>query len=282
MKDNLTFEEMMSAQDKADRGVLTSKLASDSWLDLDAKSVTHYSDGVNRIYKGEIEGMLIRGLFSQEEMLHVKHKLDRKQDTRSSVIYGEIIGSILVAKGKEKSDYFRNADILRIELEDIFETPFEATVEAILSKMSGERTVELPRENNRTYTPATIRFVYPNRGIPLHKGNEFLADSAYDRLKQIAKMTDSLSYFIVIDKPEKGGELVIYDPPPDQLTNAKKDLDLEKCQKRYINPSIGDLVLFQGGSIWHEVSEVQGTKERITIGGFLAISKCDRKIFYWS
>ena len=43
----------------------------------------------------------------------------------------------------------------------------------------------------------------------------------------------------------------------------------------------GDLLLFDGGRIWHQVRPVLGQTNRVTIGGFTALSKNHRKVFYW-
>ena len=61
-----------------------------------------------------------------------------------------------------------------------------------------------------------------------------------------------------------------------------KDLDLESYPKTYISPDVGDMILFHGGNIVHEITDVKSTQVRITIGGFLASSKDEQKFLYWS
>ena len=41
---------------------------------------------------------------------------------------------------------------------------------------------------------------------------------------------------MVIDPPEVGGELILYDGLPAELTTPKKELDLENYQQRRYNP----------------------------------------------
>ncbi|KST70366.1 2OG-Fe(II) oxygenase [Mastigocoleus testarum] len=254
------------------------------WITLKTDSLSNYPDGINQIYKHDIHGIIIKEAFTPEEILKISSKIKHRKDNRKREIYGETLGTVLVAnKGGDKTEYFRNANILREDLNNIFETSFETTIQTICSQISGGRIVEVPQEYNQTYTSATIRFVHPNQGgMPLHKGNQFIDDPAYNHLKQIAKMVNGLSYFIVISEPEEGGELLIYYPSQEQMTMARQDLDFDKGYKKYIKLAAGDMLLFQGGNIWHQVCDVQGQKERITIGGFMAISKCERKIYYWS
>lgn len=262
-------------------------IRNDLWLTLDAESVANYPDGVNQIYKGEIDGMLIKQVFSKEETLKVKHQLENSKNLRKPVKYGETFGTVLVEKVSNPTQYFQDVTIYRTELKKIFATGYEARIETLLSKVSGGRTVEIASENNQSYAPAQIRFMEPNKGgLIIHKGSQNLHNPPFDYLREITRIHEHLSYFIVIDKSEKGGELIVYDLPSEEST---KDLDdlvnnsvFEKCEKRYISPDIGDMVLFQGGPIWHKVADIKGKKSRISIGGFVALSKDDQKIFYWS
>jgi hypothetical protein len=260
------------------------ELATKKWLSFDAELASNYPDGINQIYQDKIDGMLLKEVFSKAEMLEVKSRLERESDELETVRYGTTLGCVLMAAGSDKERYFQSANRFREKLKTLFNTNFEARVEAVLNKMSRGRKVEVARENDeRIYTPATVRFVYPNRGgmVP-HKNNDFLPNSYYDHLKQIAKMVDALSYFIIIDKPESGGDLVLYDLPTEESMTLTKDLDLEKCPKIYITPDIGDMIIFHGGNIVHQITDVTGQKVRITIGGFLAMSKDEQKFLYWS
>ena len=258
----------------------------DLWFTVEANSLANYTDAINQIYKGEIDGMLIKQVFTKEEMLKAKHQLDNNSN-RNKVGYGESFGIVLLAKANDPNKYFPDVAVYRSELNKIFATGYEARIEALLSKVSGERKVELASENNQNYAPAQIRFMEPNKGgLIIHKGSQFLEHQAFAHLKEIARLPEHLSYFLIIDKPESGGELIIYDLPQEE---AKKDFDtlnknsaFEKCDKKYIIPDIGDMVLFHGGTIWHKVADAKGSKSRISIGGFIALSKDDRQIFYWS
>lgn len=185
----------------------------DLWLTIEANSLANYPDAVNQIYKDEIDGMLIKQVFTQEEMLKAKHRLDNNSN-RNQVGYGESFGIVLLAKVNDPNEYFQNVAVYRSELNKIFATGYEARIEALLSKISGDRKVELASENNQTYAPAQIRFIEPNKGgLIIHKGSQFLQHQAFAHLREIARLQEHLSYFLIIDKPESGGELIIYDLP---------------------------------------------------------------------
>lgn len=264
--------------------ITKTELATNKWLIFEAELASKYPDGINQIYQGEFDGMLLKGVFSQAEMLEVKHKLESENDELETVRYGTTLGCVLMAAGSDNERYFQSSNSFRTKLKRLFNTSFEARIEAILNSMSGGRKVEVARENDeRIYTPATVRFVYPERGgMAPHKNNDFMDKIYYNHLKTIVKMADALSYFIVIDKPEEGGDLLLYEMSEEQSMTLTKDLDLESYQKRYVTPNVGDMILFHGGNIVHQITDVKGDKTRITIGGFLAMSKDEQKFLYWS
>lgn len=260
------------------------ELVTNKWLNFDAELASNYPDGINQIYQGKIDGMLLKGVFSKAEMLEVKQKLESESDDLETVRYGTTLGCVLMAAGSDIERYFKSAESFRAKLNKLFNTSFEARVEGVLSKMSGGRKVEVARENDeRLYTPATVRFVYPNRGgMAAHKNNDFLDKPYYNHLNQVAKMVNALSYFIVIEKAEEGGDLLLYDLSEKQSMTFTNDLDLESYSKTYITPDVGDMIVFHGGNIVHQITDVKGNKTRITIGGFLAMSKDEQKFLYWS
>jgi hypothetical protein len=127
--------------------------------------------------------------------------------------------------------------------------------------------------------------------IHAHTANEFCdVWPAYAHLRDIARMRDSLSYFITAQAPEAGGELFLYDldwddTPDDVLAlsmGPARDELLERFPGRTIALAAGDMVLFTGGRIWHRVVPVRGERPRVTVGGFVAESHDGAQLFYWS
>ncbi|GGA18591.1 hypothetical protein [Okeania sp. KiyG1] len=270
---------------------MTTQVTKNKWITVAADSINQYPDGINQIYQEELEGIVIKQVFSLEEMLNVQQQLEMQKLATHEVRYGQTLGQVIIEIGKDRSEYLQNAQRFREGLTTIFKIDFETKLENIFSQMSGGRNIELPKENGQAYSPATIRFAQPKKGgLPAHTGNEFLHDSAYDYLKSIGKVVNGLSYFIVISKPEEGGELVLFYLPPEHMSKQETDPEkirlakqhLDSCPQRKIVPETGDMIIFKGGNIMHKVAEISGNKTRITIGGFLALSQDDQKIYYWS
>ena len=134
------------------------KVATRKWLTLDAESIAEYPDGVNQIYKGEIDGFCLKQVFSQEEMLKAKHNFESKQQELEPLMhhqkYGNFLGAMLTANGSNTTEYFKDAAAVRAHLKDIFKPKYyEETIEGVLNKMAGRRNVELARENiDRIYS----------------------------------------------------------------------------------------------------------------------------------
>jgi hapalindole-type alkaloid chlorinase len=106
---------------------------------------------------------------------------------------------------------------------------------------------------------------------------------------------DQLSFYFMLQKPEQGGELSLFDLEW-QEGQSKASLyenhdvrlpdisvhTIYKEEAQIIDPQPGDLVIFAAGQIWHRVEEVLGNKERMTLGGFAAYSYDKLTVYHWS
>ena len=135
----------------------------------------------------------------------------------------------------------------------------------------------------------------PGEQFRAHAGNQFIdVISDYQHLNTLADVKDQLSYFTVLSPPESGGELVLYDllwkdTPEifklDRRPNSPqrhKIVEAKYKKLNYINPPKGAILIFAGGKIWHKVSPIQGSRNRVTLGGFLAHSRNKDVYYYWA
>jgi len=128
-----------------------------------------------------------------------------------------------------------------------------------------------------------------------HVGNMFptIYPLFYSFLNKLMNIERQISYFVMLSKPEEGGDLVLfdalwgdfvlYDPVNRSIIKADgKRVLLADLDSQPISPNPGDLILFNGGDIWHKVDNLSGSRSRITVGGFLAKTINNSNIYVWS
>lgn len=268
-----------------------------TWLDVDASDVDERPDLVNDILAQEIDGVTVRAVYSPEEMQLAANRVPGLRDHETPVVFGSTLGRPLMQSGmsEDRSEHVDDAQRHRQVYTDLFgDDPFER-VAGIMQRMAGGRPVIAPTEDGRPYNPGQIRIMEPDGGgLPAHAGNEFLIANEKGSASHLWETTDALdhlSYFLMVQEADDGGELSVYDllwadPRVDgedvvvPLTHDGTDFD-ERAHLS-ICPRPGDLVVFRGGRRWHRVEPVFGSRARITYGGFAAPSRDGDAIHCWS
>jgi hypothetical protein len=114
-------------------------------------------------------------------------------------------------------------------------------------------------------------------------------DVSMAHLRTTTTTRDHLSWFLVLQAPDGGGELSVFDrefeghAPRDAAwgEGGRDDVDFDALPARRIPPRVGDLVVFGGGWRWHRVEDVRGTRPRVTYGGFGGLSTDGRCLHVW-
>lgn len=135
-------------------------------------------------------------------------------------------------------------------------------------------------------------------GMWAHCGNLFEGEyNFFHKMKEGLLTLNQLSYFMVMQAPEQGGELALYDLEYKQANKRlmikagttlpigvdKKPIDMRNVGKMDLDLKAGDMLFFAGGEIWHRVNPVGGTIDRITYGGFIGYDKDNNNTYYiWS
>lgn len=252
-------------------------------------------DVMGSIRNGQIDGILIKDFISADIALSRGQSLMENPllMRSSSCPYGRIYARTIIGMGNQSDQYFEDAQVFRTECEQFFgsEEDFETHLAQLLSKIAGGRTVSLPLGSSGTpYSPATIRWVNPGGAIAPHCEKVYFKTGSlpFALLNQIAAADTIFSFFMLMTKPEAGGELILYNfnwqnQNGNEVGNKTDQKYLEShCNPTPISISGGDLIIFNAGQIWHQVSEVNGTIPRITIGGFITFSKDDETLYYFS
>ena len=98
-----------------------------------------------------------------------------------------------------------------------------------------------------------------------------------------------LSWFVTLQPAEAQGALTIYglwgsDPDPPMLPSRFLDIEVleNDYEKRTLSLQAGDLVIFDSGRHVHRVTPVEGTRARLTLGGFMTFDRTRAELAFWS
>lgn len=254
---------------------------------------------VKRVHQGDLEGFIVKGIFSPEEVesfkkLTAEIPADRFLKTNTGTILPDPFATISDLDERARNYVEKNKAFQTFGFER-----FHAALQNAMELVAGDYRVQVPATvlDNYPAVAATVRHFYPGMGgLYVHCGYLFQEQSPkYYQAVEPMKKEGQLSFFVVIQQPEQGGELTLYDMVWENV-NAKDfpennefvlDRDgnriylTEVNQVKY-NPQPGDMLIFYGGRIWHRVEPIVGALPRITFGGFINFSEDDQTMFYWS
>ena len=268
-------------------------------------------DIISEIYSGKRDGVVIQNVFSEAELGIIKEHIGKifpeKFKCFSEIYsYPDTFASYVNSSSDSTSseDYFLTNEKIQNSFTDLLGINYTERIETVFSKISKNCKAEVPIGENETgkYPNSTIRVLTPKGRLHTHCGNFFYEPfyKFYKHLESIVTVKNQLSFFVLIQASEAGGELVLFNlrwKNGQVKKEDKEDLVIigNPDSKDFIsNPSInkeseiiklhpGDMLVFAGGEIWHKVSQPVGEINRITIGGFLGKSaKGDNKLYYWS
>jgi hypothetical protein len=275
-------------------------------VETDVEGLDRHADAVGAILRRELDGIIIRGAFDADRMRAIDGILEgnRLEGTRlgfremppqrgpQAWKFRHLLGMTLVMAGNELEPYFAVAENFAINCRQLFagDPDFESRVAELLGAVSGGRPIANPSgPDGKNYAIATIRVLPPGSGIELHCDNNLAHHPSYRHLKTLLDINHQMSYFVPISAPESGGELVLYEREWSRDDDADTEYVYEKPMSTVagrahmtVRPGVGDLLIFAGGTIYHEVTKVVGPGTRRTIGGFLARSLDDTWVGFWS
>lgn len=264
---------------------------------IDVADIDKYPDALREIYRGERGGLVVRGVYSKEEMARVVSRLEKGQESFPRMHLPEaqrsyFLGLCLEGGDPTLKDYLESAERFRRETLPVFEgmEPFESRVESVFRAFSGGREVELAHfSDGRAYTPATIRILPDGGQLAPHCGNEMYNRPSYEHLNSFMDDHDQLSYFLTLQEAEEGGGLIVYrllwsDIGPDHILPDRRSnvgALLREAEWMEVRPSAGDVLIFDGGRWLHRVDWVKG-RTRWTMGGFLMFNRPGDTVLYFA
>lgn len=279
------------------------------FIDVDFKNLAAHKDGIDKLKNGEQDGFIIRNVLSREEVDSVVNnylkipKEELNEVDSGMIIYPAPFSLIDQNSGNSTdklNEYYQGTETFWNGFPDQFGIDFVKRCQNTIGQIAGGRVAKTPKGESGIggYHPATFKHLVPEKGeFKAHCGNYFHKEfpTFYAHMKAISTIQNQMSYFVMLQPPQSGGELTLYDisweqaeirRTGDTVLEAKDGtlfdlLDTNKVKRDQLKLNPGDMVVFSGGRIWHKVEVAQGT-ERYTIGGFMSIAKDDQSIYLWS
>lgn len=266
-------------------------------LTIQKEEIAQYPNALDEILDEQIDGIIIKNAFSHDQLATTKAFFTQKEREFPNTKNRVSIYSMNNLGAKATDSYLASAQQQTQLFKQQLAYDLEADLHQLFTKLSGYR-VQVPQLHGQKCAPFTVRRIAPTAQIPAHVENEMaVAIEGYQEFAQFTTLYNSLSYFILLEQPEAGGELVLFDlrweNTPKGLISKTSEMmssqmrDTLICNNYDTAHSIrmeqGDLIVFAGGRVWHKVTQVQGKKPRYTIGGFIATSKLEENVLhYWS
>lgn len=264
------------------------------WDTIDAARTSEHPGYLDELLSRRIDGVTITGVFTPEESAAVVDALGDVDWTE--IFFGGVIGMALGMIWPEEPDrsrYLDETESSRKVIVDAFGFDPHQRLQEVLGPMAGGRDLVPPTEDGRPYNPGQLRlWKTGHRGLPAHVGNEFrrdLKDYAMKHMLTTTAVSDHLSYFVVLQPPDVGGALSVYDvvweqndASEDGRVDERDDSSFDDLPCLRLTPDAGDLILFGGGWRWHRVDPLTGERARVTYGGFCAPSLDGSAVHFWA
>jgi len=288
---------------------LLNKKGFSNWKIIPASHLNKTKPYIQDLYDRKIDGYIIKNVISNaevQEMIQAFEYLDKNREVhfhgREGYInpraFAQIQNNNEFDEGLLQS-YLEDAEWLSSFLKNKLSFDIETRIKKTLSEMQCSIPVSVPycevKGEKKTFTFATYRFLKVSAGgMHIHCGSMFrkIYPNFYKRIDQIVNFEGQLSYFLMLQRPSKGGQLRLFDA---EWKKYKKHNDgigfydsnntiksMESTAFQDIDPMPGDLLIFVGGDIWHEVTSPTEGLPRITFGGFLAYGNNRSNIYVWS
>jgi hypothetical protein len=275
-------------------------------------------DAIHDMFVGKSDGFLIKNFMPEHEVDKLLEKLEAvraKKEGLANTDVGFTYPMIFAEYNRQMSflpegerhqaaiDYYLQMEKFNADFASEYGVDAHAAITSFFHSIGGGRKIDQPEgiDDTGRFPFVTFRYLVPYQGLmSVHCANYFgtTFSEAYAHLNKKVIAKNQMSYFIMLQEPEAGGELSLFNfrwQPGQTKATPHEDNEIiqpdgtkmyvqtdPSIRKNKIKPKKGDMILFQGGNIWHRVERVTGNTPRITFGGFLSLSHDKETIYYWS
>lgn len=270
------------------------------FLELDYLNKGDWGLNIQDLKNKTIDGILIRNTLTTEVvqnlLKHLENKSLEKVYRDEISIYPKGFAAFMDEPNVSIDDYYAHGENYNQSFNQNFRFDLEKHVQDVINALSDAK-VSRTDSRNGSAPFGQFRDLYSGKsGMPLHCGRVFqdFYSAFYESLDSNVAFKEQISYFIMLQKTEKGGELVLIDKlwedgqkmkPFDEMINKDGsilNINDSNVTKTTFNPLPGDMIIFRGSNIWHKVNDILGESNRITFGGFMSFIENKNEICLWS
>ena len=265
-------------------------------LELGAADAARHGDAFERMRAGELQGILIHGVYGEEVLEPVVERLERHDPPFLQTWFPDAFRSWFYGRNlnlthPDLPGYFDEAQAFHRQLAALLPAsrPLVPTVTSLLSRLDRGRPFRPAPgpEPGQDYMFTTLRGHLPGGYIPAHCDNEQALRPSYRHLRTVAE-PHMLSFVLAFTRADAGGALEVYDyrlPPlgeallSDDRAAARPPLETLEPVAFRIPP--GSLMVVDSGRHLHRLSPVEGSRVRWTACSFMARSRAGDATYCW-
>ena len=273
------------------------------WQRIQRNALSQYAHVLDAIFQAELTGVIVENALPEEMIDQAVRCLASDEEApawgspNQGMPGGELrtIGAaatptFTARRGPDRDTYAASAEAHGAWTRTIFDGG-DATgeIQTVLSGLYHGRPSGPPAfDDEIDWLPYNYRALDPGVQIYSHHDNHY-GLSIYEQLDAGYDRSTLLSWFITLQAPSSGGELVVYglwgsDPNPPMLPT--RFLDTAALERDFLKETVslkaGDLVVFDSGRHVHRVTPVEGDAPRLTLGGFLTAATDQSRLVFWS
>jgi len=263
------------------------------WIEIGVEQLDHCDDGLQRLWQGELQGILVHGVYAETELPELVSSLENHQPKFLQTWFPEVFRSWFYGRNLNLTDpqlepYFDEAIEFHRDLRE-WSPDFQIRVSRLLSRLAQGAEVTAPPgiKPQQQYMFTTLRGHDPQGYIPAHCDNEFFLRPAYQHLTSLCE-PHILSYVLSFAAGDAGAATEIFDfrqsfesarlISDDRYAN-KPDIDAIESVK--IRIPAGSMLIFDSGRYLHRLTPLEGKARRWTACSFMAKSKLSSGIYCW-
>lgn len=263
-------------------------------LEIEAAQAARHPRTYDRIRAGELQAVLVRGVYSGAELAPVVARLERGEPPLLRTWFPEkfrswFLGVNLNLAHPDLAGYFGAAGAFHGQLRDLFDGagPAQRVAEVLAALDHGRPFVAPPGPRpGEHYMFTTLRAHLENGYIPPHFDNEQALRPSYAHLRGLveAHMT---SYVLTLQAAQDGGALEVFDlrcEPEDahmiSIDGAPRP-SLEGIARVSFRVPAGDMIILDSGRYLHQLLPVRGGRKRWTACSFVARARDGRANYCW-